>query len=150
MRTATLASVAALVAAGLIISGCSAPPSPAATATPPAATTAPPATPTAGAAMAEARVKIVKLSVDPCESWNPCEIRVKAGTTVMFSNDDVAPHDVTFVGGPETPKSGAPGSLVPGQSWSYKFEKAGTYEFHCAIHHPLMHKPGVSPKLIVE
>lgn len=149
MRATHFAAMALLLAAALVISGCTAPPSPTATtATTAAPTAAPTATP--GAAMAELKAKIVKLDADPCKSWDPCEIRIKAGTTVVWTNDDVVAHDVTFVDGPEKPKSGAPGTLQPGQTWSYKFEKAGTYEFHCAIHHPLMHKPGVSPKLIVE
>lgn len=85
---------------------------------------------------------------DPCESWDPCVIRIKAGTKVVWTNSDTRTHEVAFVAGPQTP--GSSGRVGPGDSWSHTFTKPGTYEYQCAIHKPLMHRSGVAPKVIVE
>jgi amicyanin len=62
-------------------------------------------------------------------AFQPASIQVKAGTMVTWTNQDTAPHTVTF-------RSGAQGSgtLQQGQSFSYTFTQAGTYDYFCAVH----------------
>jgi amicyanin len=59
--------------------------------------------------------------------FNPANTRVLAGSTVTWTNNDSAPHNV--VGGPlHSP------TLSRGQSWSYTFSAPGTYSYICSIH----------------
>lgn len=57
----------------------------------------------------------------------PLEIAV--GTTVTWTNTDGVPHTVTSSDG--TLKSDA---LQTGDSFSYTFDKAGTFDYHCEFH----------------
>jgi plastocyanin len=59
--------------------------------------------------------------------FNPANTTVLAGSTVTWTNNDSARHDV--VGGPlHSP------TLSRGQSWSYTFSAPGTYSYICSIH----------------
>ncbi|VVB57167.1 Plastocyanin [uncultured archaeon] len=51
------------------------------------------------------------------------------GAAVTWTNEDSAPHTITS-------STGAfdSGTLQQGQSFSFKFDTPGTYEYHCAIH----------------
>ena len=62
-------------------------------------------------------------------AFQPASIEVKSGTTVTWTNQDTAPHTVTF-------RNGAHGSgtLQQGQSFSYTFKTPGTYDYYCAVH----------------
>jgi plastocyanin len=64
-------------------------------------------------------------------AFSPAAITVKAGTTVTWTNKDTDAHTVTSQN-----NSGPLGSsaLSTGQSYSYKFTKAGTYSYLCTIH----------------
>ncbi len=62
-------------------------------------------------------------------AFNPPNATVAAGTTVTWVNDDQAPHTVTADDG-----AFDSGTLQPGQSYSFTFDKAGTYAYHCDIH----------------
>jgi amicyanin len=62
-------------------------------------------------------------------AFAPQAITVKAGDTITWSNDDGAPHTVTFKDG-----SAGAASLLPGQTFSRKFEKPGTYDYFCSFH----------------
>lgn len=64
-------------------------------------------------------------------AFSPETLPVVAGTTVTWTNFDIAPHTVTGVSGP-VPLSSP--QLQRGQSWSYTFEQAGTYRYYCAVH----------------
>src|SRR5262249_37713045 len=66
-------------------------------------------------------------------AYNPPSIEVAAGTTVTWTNDDQAPHTATQNG------SGFQSNKIdPGASFSFTFDKPGTYEYHCE-YHPNMH-----------
>lgn len=73
-------------------------------------------------------------------AYTPTLIKVKAGTTVTWTNEDTAPHTVTF-------KNGAQGSgvLRQGQSFSYTFTAAGTYDYYCAVHSAMTASVVVTP-----
>jgi plastocyanin len=62
-------------------------------------------------------------------SFNPGTLTVKAGTKVTWTNDDSYTHNVTSDDG-----AFSVGNIAAGQSLSFTFSKAGTYNYHCAIH----------------
>jgi plastocyanin len=62
--------------------------------------------------------------------FNPATVTVPAGATVKWTNDDGVGHDVTAA----TFKSGSPGGITGGASFSHTFKKAGTYKYVCTIH----------------
>jgi YVTN family beta-propeller protein len=59
----------------------------------------------------------------------PADIAIHTGDTVVWSNDDGAPHGVAFA-------DGAPGEplMLPGASFRRRFDKPGTYAYACAVH----------------
>ncbi len=62
-------------------------------------------------------------------AFAPANIQVRQGTTVTWTNDDQAPHTVTFrSGGVDS------GVLRTGQSFHYTFTSPGTYDYYCVIH----------------
>jgi plastocyanin len=60
----------------------------------------------------------------------PSPLRVAAGTTVTWTNEDNVAHTVTSRTGPHFDS----GSLGQGRSWSHRFDQAGTFSYYCAIH----------------
>jgi plastocyanin len=64
-------------------------------------------------------------------AFSPAILKVKAGTTVTWTNEDTDPHTVTSSG------SGGPlhsAALTTHASYSYTFTKPGTYAYLCTIH----------------
>lgn len=59
----------------------------------------------------------------------PTPVTVKAGSTVTWTNMDNEPH--TVVSDTGLFKSGG---MDTSESFSYKFDKPGTYHFTCSIH----------------
>ncbi len=57
------------------------------------------------------------------------KVEVKAGETVLWRNEDDRDHEV--VGDKREFRSG---TIKPGKSWSRRFEEAGTFNYHCALH----------------
>ena len=62
-------------------------------------------------------------------AFNPPNATVAPGTTVTWVNNDQVPHTATANDG-----AFDSGTLQPGQSYSFKFDKPGTYAYHCNIH----------------
>ncbi|MCX6739759.1 MAG: cupredoxin family copper-binding protein [Candidatus Parcubacteria bacterium] len=60
-------------------------------------------------------------------AFNPKQRTVKIGTTVTWTNDDPAPHQIAGSIFGSQP-------LNTGDSYSFTFTQAGTYDYHCAIH----------------
>jgi plastocyanin len=60
-------------------------------------------------------------------TFNPQTIRVHVGDTVVFSNDDEVPHNVTG-------SALNSGDIDGGKSWTYTFTKPGAYNFVCTYH----------------
>ncbi len=69
-------------------------------------------------------------------AFNPATITVAKGTTVTWTNKDSAAHTVTGSGFDS-------GSLSKGQTFSYTFNEAGTFDYICTIH------PSMKGKVIV-
>ncbi|MGZ4618257.1 MAG: cupredoxin domain-containing protein [Frankiaceae bacterium] len=61
--------------------------------------------------------------------FDPATLQATVGQTVTITNQDSAPHDWTDMGNAfKSP------TLDPGQSFTYTFQKAGTYDVYCSIH----------------
>jgi plastocyanin len=69
-------------------------------------------------------------------AFKPATLRVKAGTTVTWRNADAAPHTSTGS------KFSSP-QLRKGGVYRYRFTKAGSYAYLCALH------PGMRGKIVV-
>jgi len=64
--------------------------------------------------------------------FSPASISVTAGTTIKWTNKDGVPHTVTSnAGSAEIFNSG---SLTNGATFTWKFNTAGTFNYHCALH----------------
>jgi plastocyanin len=66
-------------------------------------------------------------------SFGPRTLKVKVGTTVIWTNQDVSSHTVTFDDG-----SVESGELTPGDSYEFTFTTPGTYNYHCSMHPEIM------------
>jgi plastocyanin len=64
-------------------------------------------------------------------AFTPAALTVAVGDTVTWTNEDTAPHTVTVTSGPV--KFGS-SNLQKGQSYTYTFTTAGTYQYYCAVH----------------
>lgn len=64
-------------------------------------------------------------------AFSPADISVKAGTKVTWTNNDNTAHTVNETDGQSGPASGM---VNPGASYSFTFDKPGTYHYHCSIH----------------
>lgn len=63
-------------------------------------------------------------------AYEPASLQVKVGTTITWSNQDTAPHTVTFRDSALT----SSGTLRQGDTYSYTFTKTGTFSYYCAVH----------------
>ena len=68
-------------------------------------------------------------------------LTVKAGTTVTWTNRDDDAHTVTSVANPFR----SPG-LDTGETFSYTFTRAGTFEYFCSLHPLMTGKVVVTPE----
>lgn len=61
--------------------------------------------------------------------FSPNTVKVSKGTKVTWTNKDNTVHTVTGVnGGPDS------GNINPGKSYSFTFDTAGTFTYHCNLH----------------
>lgn len=67
--------------------------------------------------------------------FTPATLTVKVGTVVIWTNTGVVDHNVTSTNGP-TLKS--PLHITSGKTFSFKFTKAGTYNYNCTFHASFM------------
>jgi len=61
--------------------------------------------------------------------FEPDVLTIKVGTTVTWTNTDAAPHSATSDTGLFDSSF-----LTKGKSFSFTFEEAGTYPYHCDYH----------------
>lgn len=64
-------------------------------------------------------------------AFSPTNITVTKGTTVTWTNNDTVTHTVTENDGQSGPNSG---DLDSGKSYSFTYNTAGTFKYHCSIH----------------
>ena len=113
--------VTAGVAAAVLLGGCGSSSSSSTPTTPPA--TAPTTNATGTAPSGYLRVTIKDSAFDPST------LQAKVGQTVVVTNEDSVVHNWVDKGGAfKSP------DLDQGQSYSYTFQKAGTYNVYCNIH----------------
>jgi len=72
-------------------------------------------------------------------NFAPNTITIAAGTTVVWTNHDDVPHNVT---NPE--KAFKSPTLDTGEKWEYTFKNAGTFNYYCTIH------PKMTGKVVVQ
>lgn len=70
-------------------------------------------------------------------AFNPAEIKVTAGSSVMWVNEDSAPHTVKF-------ESVESEKMNNGGKYSHTFTEPGEYDYICGIH------PSMKGKVIVQ
>jgi plastocyanin len=87
------------------------------------------ATPAAAATGADAAAQSVAVEIKNF-AYNPPEITVPVGGSVTWTNDDSTPHTAT--GQDRTVLQS--GTLASGESFTQKFDTAGTYEYFCEFH----------------
>ena len=68
----------------------------------------------------------------------PGDVSIAAGTTVTWMNTDAVSHTSTSDG-----QGWNSGSLAPGRQFSFTFQTAGAFPYHCAIH------PGMVARVVV-
>jgi amicyanin len=62
-------------------------------------------------------------------AFGPQVVTIGVGDSVTWTNDDGAPHTVTFKDGSAGSKS-----IFPNQTFARTFDKPGTYEYFCSFH----------------
>jgi plastocyanin len=97
---------------------------------PTASTGRPATTPPPAAGPASVTIKDYVYAPDP--------VRVRAGSSVTWTNNDAAPHTASADNG-----AWDTGSLTEGKSGTVRFDTPGTYSYHCALH------PTMKGKVIV-
>jgi amicyanin len=65
-------------------------------------------------------------------AFSPATLTVKTGSTVTWTNQDAAPHQVAS--DPGTPVAFSSDSLANGASYQFTFTQPGTYTYYCTIH----------------
>lgn len=64
--------------------------------------------------------------------YEPAELKVKAGTTVKWTNNEKrTSHSVLFAGSGGIVESER---FFPGESWQHRFDKPGVYDYTCGPH----------------
>ena len=91
------------------------------------------ALPAASAHVAETEVKIDNFA------FAPQRVVVKAGTTVIWINDDDIPHTIA-----SSSKSFKSNALDTKDKFSFTFTTPGTYEYFCSLH------PHMTGTIVVE
>jgi len=87
----------------------------------------------AGAALVRARVTkpVVHTVTIDATSYQPAQLVVHAGDTVVWQNKDLFPHTVTSKGAFDSDV------LVNGKAWQLVVRKKGTFDYAC-LFHPVM------------
>jgi plastocyanin len=70
--------------------------------------------------------------------FEPAELTVERGATVVWVNKDPFPHTVTARGAFDSKE------IAPGKSWKWIARKPGSYDYVCTLH------PGMKGKLTVK
>lgn len=68
-------------------------------------------------------------------AFSPTTLTVAVGTTVTWTNNDNMTHTVTA-----NDNSFDSGNLAYGATFSYKFNAAGTFNYHCSYHASMLAK----------
>ena len=66
--------------------------------------------------------------------YTPNTVSIKVGVTVTWKNVDTAAHTVTSGKGAISDGIFDSGMIMAGDSFNYKFDKTGTYDYYCMVH----------------
>jgi plastocyanin len=134
MLSLRLAVVSALLMSAAACGGSSSSPS-----TSPSTSPSPTPSPTPAPAQPSSSVTIpVGAAVLGDRAFAPPEVNVEVGTTVTWMNTDRDSHTSTS----DVPGWNS-GTISPGQQFSFTFQGAGTFPYHCSIH------PGMVGRVVV-
>jgi plastocyanin len=64
-------------------------------------------------------------------AYSPKTIHARVGQTVEWTNEDMPPHDVSYLSGPKFKSSATMGI---GSTFRLKLTEAGTIQYFCSIH----------------
>src|SRR5438874_10110396 len=67
-------------------------------------------------------------------NFQPQQLTVTAGDTVLWTDNGDNPHTVTADDGSFDSSNGGSGTLAKGQTFSHAFSTPGTHAYHCKIH----------------
>jgi plastocyanin len=125
--TRFLGTLCSIVACGLVAAGCgsSNDSGSSSTKTQKAAPAAPAAPKKAGKTAAVSMKNI---------QFSPKALTVAKGTTVKWTNDDSAAHDVTKTSGPGPDFSSGSGNLAQGATYQQTLNTPGTIKYVCTVH----------------
>lgn len=78
---------------------------------------------------------VVKVTISRF-SYQPAEITVEPGTTILWVNEDPAGHNASFVAEnlPDLEQDLAGPIVGQGERFAVQFEKAGRYDYYCTPH----------------
>lgn len=82
----------------------------------------------ASAAPSAAAQPAVTVSIQNAQ-YSPATVTIKAGQTVLWTNNDDRDHTVVAADG-----SFKSGNIGPGQSFTHTFGKPGRYKYACSYH----------------
>ena len=67
--------------------------------------------------------------------YNPVDVNIFQGSTVIWANIDTAAHTVTSGTAQDGPAGKFDSSLIPaGNTWEHTFDKKGNYPYFCQVH----------------
>ena len=128
-KLASIVAVAAVIAFAIALAGCSGG----------ASSSTPPASSTGGSSGSAPAAGATAVTISNF-AFSPAEITVKVGDTVTWTNQDSVGHTVTSDDGSFASQN----PIAQGGTYSFKFAKAGTYTYHCAVH------PSMTAKVTVQ
>jgi plastocyanin len=98
--------------------------------------------PSVSTSAAEPNISIVESNPKDAKTWGfqPPDISVKAGTTVVWRNSGSQVHSVTSNDG-----AFDSGDLKPGATWQYRFDARGEFAYGCTPHPFMTARVRVSP-----
>ena len=74
--------------------------------------------------------------------FNPAQLKIKAGTTVRWTNQEKRTSHSVLFSGPD----GFEGERVfPGESWQHRFDKPGVFVYSCGPHPEMKGQIEVTP-----
>ena len=71
------------------------------------------------------------ISITDDMKFDPEDLTINVGDTVNWTNNDGIEHTATSTDGPASFDSG---NIAAGDSWSFTFTEAGTYNYKCEYH----------------
>jgi plastocyanin len=100
-----------------------------------------------GVSPAAADTVTVKMGADSgMLAFEPSTVTIKAGDTVKWVNNKLAPHNVVFESKEMADKSHNELLFSPGESFEVKFDQSGEYSYYCSPHRGA----GMVGKIIVQ